>query len=86
MVQTCYYVLNLLWKWRVDGSIASVMASYSEYKQQRIISLCIDRGKNGIDNANQKLQELPSGSRASLATKWHQYLIKQMAEVHNQAS
>ena len=38
MVQTCY-VLILLWKWRVDQSIASVMASYSDYKWQRIVCL-----------------------------------------------
>ena len=29
MVRTCYALMSL-WKWRVDRSIASVMASYSE--------------------------------------------------------
>ena len=34
----------LLWKWRVnvDQSIGSVMASYSEYKRQRIVCLWQD--------------------------------------------
>ena len=36
------YVLISLRKWRVDRSIASVMASYSEYKRQRIVSLWQD--------------------------------------------
>ena len=31
-----------LWKWRVDQSIASVMALYSEYKWHRIVSLWQD--------------------------------------------
>ena len=35
--------------------------------------------KIGIGNVNRKLQELLSRSHASLAIKWHRYLIKQIA-------
>ena len=38
VVRTCYALMSL-WKWRVDRSIASVMASHSEYKRQQIVSL-----------------------------------------------
>ena len=32
----CAYLLMSLWKWRVDQSITSAMASYSEYKRQQM--------------------------------------------------
>ena len=35
-------VLMSLWKWRVNRSNASVMASYSEYKRQRVVSVWQD--------------------------------------------